>query len=146
MSLPQASDLNYYKTSRSAPDTWLDKACEVIREAGGRIRGRGHGFEAPDDGPEREAYFVTFELAGDLYRSVWPVLPDDKDDGLAARRQAATALYHDLKARAVRQKFCGARPAYLDMLVLPDGRTAAQASTPELTEHFPKLLTSGNPG
>ena len=50
-------------------------------------------------------------------------------------------LYHDIKAKAVAAKVHGARAAFFQYLLLPDGRTAAQAAAPELTSLWPKLLT-----
>ena len=59
----------------------------------------------------------------------------------AARIQAATMLYHDVKAKCVSAVALGTRASFLTYLMLPDGRTAAQASAPELEQVFPKLLT-----
>jgi hypothetical protein len=52
-------------------------------------------------------------------------------------------LYHDVKHRCVLVKVFGARQAFFNYLMLPDGRTAAQAATAELVDLYPKLLTGG---
>lgn len=52
-------------------------------------------------------------------------------------------LYHDVKAKSISAKVLGTRAAFFSYLMLPDGRTAAEASTPELLEAMPKLLMGG---
>jgi len=128
---------NYWKTSRTSPDTWLAKAKREIARAGGEILGEAFGSEQNG----RSAYMLAFRFDGEHFKVIWPVLPSKSGDGRAARIQAATMLYHDVKARAVSAKVLGARTAFFSYLMLPDGRTAAQAATPELLEALPKLLT-----
>jgi hypothetical protein len=47
---------------------------------------------------------LEFDLGGERYKVVWPVLPTKTGKDRAARVQAATALYHDVKARCVTLK------------------------------------------
>jgi hypothetical protein len=136
MTMTYAEDVNYWQSSTTSPDTWLGKAKTEILRAGGRPGAELFG----NDGQGRSAYMLEFELAGERYRAVWPVLPSKTRNERAARIQAATMLYHDIKARCVAAKVLGGRAAFLTYLLLPDGRTAADASTPELAERWPKLL------
>jgi hypothetical protein len=136
MKPPYAEDLNYWKTGQSSPDTWVDRARGEIRAAGGKPGGDA----IASDGQGRAAIWLEFELQGERYRIVWPVLASKTGNQRAARIQAATMLYHDIKARCVAAKVLGARAAFLTFLLLPDGRTAAEASTPELAERYPRLL------
>ena len=135
--LPYAEDVNYWKTGRSAPDVWLDRAKREIEKAGGRALGEGFGSDATIG---RSAYMLAFELGGDRFKVVWPVLPSRSEDERAARVQAATMLYHDVKARCVSAKVRGARAAFFSYLLLPDGRTAVEASVPELADAVPEWL------
>lgn len=134
-----AEDVNYWKTGTSSPDTWIGKAKNEIVTLGGVIHVELFGADAEG----RAMYALEFTLRGERYRIRWPVLPC-RATGLAneraARIQAATALYHDVKARCVAAKWHGARAAFLTFLLLPDGRTAAEATTPELAQAYPRLL------
>lgn len=141
MTLPYADDLNYWKTSQVSTDSWIDKAKAEIRAAGGLVTGSAFG-----DSGGRAAYLLDFTFGADRFRVVWPVLPTRSGkevDQRAARVQACTMLYHDVKAKAVSAKVHGFRAAYVQYLMLGDGRTAAEAATPELSDLMPKLLTGG---
>lgn len=134
-----AEDVNYWRTGTSSPDTWIERAKNEIRVAGGRPGNELFGA----DGEGRAMYALEFELGGERYRVKWPVLPTRSKkpaDQKAARIQAATMLYHDIKAKCVAAKVQGARAAFLSYLLLPDGRTAGEASTPELVDRYPRLL------
>lgn len=135
-----AEDVNYWKTGQSSPDTWIEKAKAELRAAGARDIEEAFGSS---DG--RAAYLLAWSFAGDRFRAVWPVLtPRVKTPAneRAAKIQAATMLYHDIKAKAVSAKVHGARAAYFQYLALPDGRTAAQLAAPELSERYPRLLVA----
>lgn len=85
---------------------------------------------------------LGFEIEDDRYKVIWPVLPSKSGNEQAARRQAATMLYHDIKAKCLTAKVMGARSAFFSYLMLPDGRVAAQLADPDLrAEAFPPLLT-----
>lgn len=135
-----AEDVNYWKSGTSAPDTWIDRARKEIAAAGGKILNEAFGR----DEKGRAAYLLEFAFGNDRYKAIWPVLKSRSGNERAARIQAATMLYHDVKARCVSAKVLGIRAAFLTFLALPDGRTAAQASAPDLIERFPKLLTAGD--
>lgn len=135
-----ADDCNYWKTSTAAPDTWIDRAKKEIIAAGGKVGSEAFGG---DEGG-RAAFMLEFSFGAERFRVVWPVLsPRNLKDLRAARIQAATMLYHDIKAKAVSAKVHGARAAFFQFLLLPDGRTTAQVAAPELTALYPKLLTVG---
>ncbi len=85
------------------------------------------------------AHVIGFSVNGDAFKLVWPVLEHEPADALAAIRQAATMLYHDVKSRCIASRVFGARWAFHAELVLPDGRTAGQLTTPELAESLPKV-------
>ncbi len=135
-----AEDVNYWKTGQSSPDAWIDKAKREIEAVSGKVRSEAYGKD--DSG--RAAFLLEFSIGSERFRVVWPVLPTySGKDERAARIQAATMLYHDIKAKCVSAKVHGARAAFFQYLMLPDGRTAPQAANAELTELWPKLLTSG---
>ena len=131
---------HYWKTSRSSPDVWVERAKQQIEKLGGTVLMEGFGNE-PATG--RAAFALAFEIGEDRFKLVWPVLPSKTDDARAAKIQAATMLYHDVKAKSISAKVLGARAAFFTYLMLPDGRTAAEVSTPELLEAMPKLLMGG---
>lgn len=135
--MTNAEDVNYWKTSRTSPDTWLEKAKREITKANGVILGEGFGSEPQTS---RAAYMLAFEFEGERFKAIWPVLPSKSGDERAARIQAATMLYHDVKARCVSAKVLGCRAAFFSYYLLPDGRTATEVSAPELLDAMPKLL------
>ena len=139
MSLPYAEDVNYWKTGTSAADTWIDKAKAEIRAASGKVVNEAFGSQEG-----RAAFMLEFTFGADRFRVVWPVLPSKTKAERAARVQAATMLYHDVKAKCVSAKVHGARAAFFQYAVLPDGRTAANVAAPELLDLYPKLLKAGD--
>lgn len=130
-----AESLPYWRTSKSGPDAWTRKAAREIERAGGIVIAEGFAREA-----DRSAYMMVFEVGADRFKVLWPVLESKANDTRAERVQAATMLFHDVKARAVTARVLGARTAFMAYLMLPDGRTAGQASDLELVGIFPKLL------
>lgn len=141
MDLPYAEDIgNYWKTGQSSPDTWIDKAKAEIKAAGGHVLSEAYGRDV--DG--RAAFLLGFRFGHENFRVVWPVLKSKTNNERAARIQAATMLYHDIKAKAVSAKVHGVRAAFFQYLALPDGRTIATLSTPELQASYPKMLGSGD--
>jgi len=135
-----AEDLNYYRTGKSGPDAWITLAKGEIRRAGGTVQAEAFGSDASG----RAAYMLTFQIGGDQFKLVWPVLESrDPKNEQAARVQAATMLYHDIKAKCVTAKVMGARAAFLPYLLLPTGQTASQSSSADLLEMLPKLLLIG---
>jgi hypothetical protein len=134
-----AEDVNYWKTGRSSPDEWLDKTRALIASVDGVVNRQAFAAEAGG----QQAYLIEFTLADQAYKIVWPVLQTKSGkDWTAAKRQAATALYHDVKARVVTLKFLGARNAFFPFLVLDNGLPAAQLGEYQFAQRLPRLLLS----
>ena len=114
-----AEDINYWKTSQTSPDVWIDKTKKLISDLGGRILAEGYGSE-PMTG--RAAYMLGFEIKGDQFKVIWPVLPTrKKTDERAARIQAATMLFHDTKAKCLSESAKGTRAGFFEYMLLPHG-------------------------
>ena len=126
---------HYWQTSRSSPDQWIEKAKRQIASIGGKVLAEGFGASEG-----KEAYMLGFEFSGERFRIVWPVLPSKTGNTLSARRQAATLLYHDIKAKCMTSKVIGKKAAFFSYLMLPDGRIASELASPELAKSFPPLL------
>lgn len=124
---------HYWQTSKSSPDDWLDKTERLIEGHGGRVLSRGYGKA---DG--RAAYMIGFELEGNRYKIVWPVLSTKRSEQ-AARIQAATLMYHDVKAKIVSSLVLGNRAAFFQYMMLNDGRTVTEVADPELAIVLPDL-------
>lgn len=132
-----AEDANYWKTSRSS-DQALRTAEKEIKAVGGQVRAKAF---ARRDG--RSAWMMEFVINGVTYRSIWPVLKSRTGNEKAAEIQAAVAMKHDIKAKCVAVKWLGAEQAFARERLLPNGRTVGEASSPELEEMLPRLLTGG---
>ena len=145
MSENYAEDVNYYKTSRSGTEAWMERIESEIEKAGGKILQNAFG---KDSITKQAAFMVEFELTSGVYKAIWPVLPtygysSPKDKRLAEKAaviQAVTALFRDIKNSCVKAKFLGERQAFFDYALLPDGRTTIQASLPELMDAVPRML------
>ena len=138
MELPFAEEINYWKTGRSSPDTWIERAIKQIEKLGGKVLTEAFGSE-PATG--RSAFMIGFEINNDRFKLVWPVLPTKTEGNeRPARIQAATMLYHDVKARCISATVLGSRRAFFSYLLLPDGKTAAETALSELSKGIPKLL------
>ena len=135
--LPYAETINYFKTSKISSDSWIDKASNQIEKLGGKVY--THAFGMDDQG--NSAYMIQFMIGPDRFKIVWPVLPCKKGNETAAKRQSATLLYHDVKAKCLKATVWGSRAAFFSYLLLPDGRTASEASIPELMEDIPLVLS-----
>lgn len=132
-----AEDVNYWQSGKASPDSWIEKAKKEIRTVGGQVVGSGSFSE---DITGRAGFMLSFILDDENFTIKWPVLQSKKGNLQAAQRQAATALYHEVKAACVKVKFLGARSAFFAYLMLPDGRTASEASSPQLIEILPALI------
>lgn len=132
-----AENVNYWKTGKSSADSWLDKTKAEIKAVKGQVVGSGSFSE---DITGRAGFMIAFQLGGDNFTIKWPVLQSKTGNHRAAQVQAATALYHEVKAACVKVKFLGARSAFFAYLMLPDGRTASEASSPELVDILPALM------
>lgn len=132
-----AEDINYWKTGKSSPDSWIDKAEKEIEGVSGEIIGRAF---ASDSVAGMEVYMLAFRIDDDTFKIMWPVLHSRTGNQTAARRQAATMLYHDVKAKCMSAKVLGVRKAFVPYLVLGDGRTVSEISKPELEESIEMYL------
>ena len=128
---------HYWKTSKRSPDQWIDMARKQIEEVGGEVLAEGYG----SDNKGHAAFMLGFAFGEERFKLVWPVLESYSGEDLAARRQAATMIYHDVKAKAMTAKVLGFKTAFFSYVILPSGQTAAEASTPELVDAFPKLIS-----
>lgn len=120
--LPFAEDVAYWKTGRTAPDRKIDQVVAMIDSAGGCVHERGFMQKG-----QQSAFLVEFSLDGNLFRIVWPVLAtkSGETDMYPARIQAATHIYHHVKATLQAAQILGARMAFAPHLVLEDERTIA---------------------
>lgn len=137
--LPYAEDVNYYKTGQSSADSWIEKAKKEIAGAGGKVLGEAFGSESGG----RSAFMIQFAFKDEPFKLMWPVLPTRANTPAAERAakiQAATMLYHDVKARCVAAKVLGFRTAFFNFLLLPTGETASQLATPELAIALPEMF------
>ena len=133
-----AEDVSYWKTSSSSADSWLDKTVKLIKAAGGRVLTEGFIRES---GTGRAAFLIEFLLQDNHFKLIWHVLKSRAGDEKAAKVQAATAMYHDVKAKCLRSIWAGARAAFLEWLLLPNGQTAAEAVSPDLLAAIPALIS-----
>lgn len=137
-SLPYADDVNYWKTSRVGSDTWLERSKDLIEEAGGEVVSESFSH-LPKTG--QAAFLLEFTHGADTFKIIWPVLPTKYDgEEAAARRQAATFMYHDIKAKCMKAKIFGIRGAFFPFLALPGGMVAAALTSPQVMKRIPKLL------
>jgi hypothetical protein len=131
-----AEDVNYWKTSQSAADTWIEKSKKELDSVNGRVLSEAYGSDATG----KAAFMLAFQIGDDQFKVMWPVLQSKTGNLKAAKIQAATMLYHDIKARCMAAKVLGARASFVGYLLLPDGRTTMQVSTQELTHVMPSLF------
>lgn len=126
---------NYWKTSQKSADSWFEKTKDLIVDFGGRVEAAGYG---ETDG--RAAFMLRWSIGGDAFNMVWPVLSSETGDDASAKRQAATMLYRDTKAKLISAEVLGLRVAFFHWLALPDGRTVHQLTSNELIEQSPQFL------
>ncbi|HEC61419.1 hypothetical protein LCGC14_0761790 [marine sediment metagenome] len=137
--LPYSESMNYWKTSRSSPDHWIEKTIKLIKKLSGRILMEAFGKDAAGN----SAYMLAFEIQGDRFKIVWPVLPSKTGDESAARRQAATFLYHDTKAKCISATILGVRTVFFSHLLLPSGQVVSDLSPSDVLESIPSLFQPG---
>lgn len=132
--LPWADTIPYFKTGQSSPDTWIQKAKEELSKAGAK-----DVCEAMLSTPDRTTIGLAFRLNGETFRVVFPVLPRYYEgEDRAARIQAATLMYHDIKARCVSARVFGLRAAFIGNLLV-DGTTLGEMSSQAIAEHASAL-------
>lgn len=136
MELPFAEDVkHYWKTGSSSPDTWMDKTKKQIEEVGGYVTAEGFGSVEGS-----AAYMLAFEIDNENYKVIFPVLPTRSGKSINAKRQAATMLYHDIKAKCMVASVLGSRVAFFSYLQLEDGRVLSSVANPELTQKLPIMI------
>lgn len=139
-----AEELNYWKSSTASADSWLEKAIKEIKRIGGAVLS-----SASVHMDNRHGFMIHFTLGTDQFRIEMAALPckNPSEDNLrAARVQAATILYHDVKHKCVMAKVKGARQAFAEHWLLPSGETVARAmeqGAGYLSSNMPMLLGSG---
>lgn len=137
-----AEDLPYWNTSqRTGADEWLEKAKEEIKRAGGSILSSMYG----DDELGRAGFMIRFRFGQDEFRMFWQVVQSKTKNQKKAKIQAATMMYHAIKARAVEVRVRGARAAFYGDLLLTDGRTVVEASEEAFLDRLPALLPVPRP-
>ncbi len=117
-----AEELPYWQTSQTDPDTWIEKTIRVMAELGGKLQMEAFG----KDGQGRGAYLLTFSIKEDTYRVVWPVMQSRGGRNKAAKIQAATSLYHYVKALSLAAAVMGIKAALFSFFELPDGSTVLE--------------------
>lgn len=137
MKKEHAEDIRCWKSGSSSPDSWIDKAAALIRKHGGEVLSQAWGHDAIN---HRSAFQLEFKIEQDVYKIIWPVMPTKHGEINAAKRQAATLLFHDVESKIVTAQVFGARTAFFSWLLLPNGQTAAQISGQDLIERVPQLL------
>ena len=137
-----AEEVNYWMTSRSSGDDWMDKTKTLIESFGGLHVDWVYGNQGG-----RSAYLIQFEFLETPYKIVWPVLESKTGNIRAARVQAATLIYHDVKAKCLTARVLGLRAAFFNYLMLPGGQPAYILQAEEIAEMLPKLfmLPGGRP-
>ncbi len=108
----------------------------MVKHIGGTVTSSGFGSSN-----EKSAFMIQFHFDGEDYRIVWPVLESKTDNELAAKRQAATMLYHDVKAKLISAQIIGIKTAFFSWICLPNGKVASECYAPELLAQAPKFLT-----
>src|SRR4030042_4898935 len=96
---------HYWKTGQSSADTWIDKAKKEIQSVKGKIVSEAFG----SDSTGHSAFMLEFVIGDDPYKLVWRILPSKTGNDRAAKIQAATMLYHDVKARGMSALVLGVR-------------------------------------
>lgn len=139
-----AEDLPYWKTGEQI-DEAIAEAKNAIKKNGGKVTGEGYGMMGGE-----AAFFIQFEMQGETFRYVEPVMAArswSATNERAAKVQAAASLKHAIKARVNEAVRHGARRAFMDSLLLPNGQTVYQQDNETLMKLFHPLsapqLTGG---
>lgn len=132
-----AEDLNFWKSGKESPDKWIELAKRQIEGLGGNVFAEAFGADAG-----RSAYILGFEIGGEKFKMVWPVIKSKSGDVSAERRQAATTLYHVVKAKCLDVVVRGPRVAFAGEWLLPNGRTMGEMTSEELMRAIPLMLSA----
>lgn len=130
-----AEHVNYWKTSRkTTSDGWIEKAKKELQNIGGNVI--EEGFIRQEG---KSAFLFSFVLENEQYKMIWPVLQSQYlEQEKAAKVQASTALYYEVKNTCVKAKFLGTRVAFIGYLMIDDGRTISQLNNEEFQEKLPE--------
>jgi len=120
-----AEDVNYWKTSRSDPDSWIEKTVRLITEKGGVVH---HYGAATINGSS--AFQIEFSIDSDTFRIKWPALKTQTGETRATKVQAATMMYHDVKAKLMNSLIFGAKAGFIQYLLV-DGETVSERQNQE---------------
>jgi len=134
--MKNAENLNFWKTGSSSPDIWIERTKKQIENLGGKVKGEGFGSD--DEG--RAAYMVAFKMENETFKIIWPVMISSSGNDRAARIQAATSLYHYVKAVCLYAVVVGHRVAFFSHLMLPGGQVASQIADDQISLIIPKML------
>lgn len=118
---------------------WLEKAADEVRAVAGNVKGVS---EITTDAGS-VVFVMIFDLGGDRFKVQWPVLTPrvmHPVNAKSAKIQAATALYHDVKARCVTLKFLGSRDAFMPFLLLEGGKTVSEAVPEVFLRALPEVV------
>lgn len=130
---------HYWETNQNSPDTLIDKAKALIEGVDGKILG-----SAIIEQLGKVAFMLAFQIGQEQFKLIWPVLePKNPKKMKSAKRQAATALLHHVKALVVLAKFFDAKFAFGHYLLLKDGRTVGEVVDSGAFERLPMLLKAG---
>lgn len=141
MQMKHAEELNYWRTSKSDPDSWIEKSKAQLVALGAKIEAQGFGA----NGDGKAAYMFGFSIGSDKFKIIWPVskLKYSNSPERAARVQAATMLYHYVKSVALFVAVVGPKTALFSHYMLPDGRMASEVADNQLAAMTPQLLLNG---
>lgn len=131
-----ANDLNYWKTSKSSPDGWMEKTKKQIENLKGKVL--GEGFGSNDEG--KAAFMLAFQIEGQTFKVIWPVVKSYEGNERAERIQAATSLYHYIKGVCLYAVVVGFRAAFFSHLLLPGGKVASEIANEEISTLLPEAL------
>lgn len=116
--LPYAETVNYWNTGRRDAATWLEDSFNMVHGIGGNP----HGYQI--NRGNSPCIAMRFDIAGRMYNIVWPILPTKgKNNDKATQRQAATFIFHEVKACVLRAKVLGVERAFIQYLSLGNGLT-----------------------
>lgn len=132
---PYAETMNYWKTSKGSPDSWIEKTIVLIEEFGAELISNAFGNERATG---RASFLIRFKFKGQTFSIVWPVLQSEFGDDTAARRQAATMVWHDTKAKLISANVIGFRNAFMPWFEV-NGVPICHADD-QLIEHLPSQL------
>lgn len=106
---------------------------KVITEIGGQVIAEGYG-----NAGAQAAFMLEFKIKEQVYNIVWQVLPSATGNEKAAKIQAATMLYHDVKAKAMAASVLGQEVAFFSYALLPDGRQMSHGRLPGIVGVVPE--------